>query len=430
MAQTLEKVKSAVKASKEVGKQAAIGGAASYLGGAQRAQEQGKGPGKEVLSGLKAGMKGAQNRGSWAAKHAFQAAGVNKKAPNKDLRRQSLKQQALQLAKKQLMQKARMAAIEAAPETFGLSIVAYYAVKNWKVTIAVIASIFLLLFAIFDQQIFDKPPDQAATVPTSSDICTPQQASFGQTSVCTIKVSFNGSADDMIITSTILPGTAFVSAGQKGTYNKAANSVSWDAKQLKLPLNPIDITVTLTVRVTTKQNNVKVWNAYVITPVNLSNSISGGNASNLPPNSNTCSGMYAHYMSIEPSHKNYGDPNCQLVKKDSNGTPIFDKDAILKQLQQIKASEATAWFICVVPNESGYNANAYLRASTSGNGAYGLVQMNPTGKGNGQYDNGEVNWQNQLSNGINYNDKVIHHNFSYWPTSYDSCIRSNGVSVP
>lgn len=152
------------------------------------------------------------------------------------------------------------------------------------------------------------------------------------------------------------------------------------------------------------------------------------NGQNVPASGNNCSGMYQQYMSMEPSHKNYGDPNCELVKKDPNGNTIFDKDKILAQLKQIKANEANGWFFCVIPNESNYNANAYLKASTSGKGAYGLVQMNPTGQGNGQYDNGEVNWSLQLSNGINYNDKAIGHSFNYWPQSYKSCLSKYGVT--
>ena len=149
---------------------------------------------------------------------------------------------------------------------------------------------------------------------------------------------------------------------------------------------------------------------------------------NLPPNTNDCGFKdYKKYMAIEPSHQNYGDPSCMLVKRDPNGVAIIDKDQILTQLKTLKPSEAMAWFTCIVPRESGYNANAYLKASTSGFGAYGLVQMNPTGKGHGQYDNGEVNWQLQLSNGINYNDKVIGHSFNYWPSSYKSCLKGFGL---
>ncbi|HXB12492.1 MAG TPA: hypothetical protein VNZ45_10925, partial [Bacteroidia bacterium] len=319
-----------------------------------------------------------------------------------------------------------------APYTAGISIVAAEGIIHWRISLILIAILFLFFFMMFDTTTFDPPPQD--NTPTTSDTCNPQKASFGQTSVCTITVTYNGSADDIVITDTILPGTDFVSADHKGTYDKASQTITWDAKQLNLPLNPVNITVTVTVRVTTHQNNTIVYNAYDINPTGLtSGSGSGGGAAipgNLPPSSNTCSGIYSYYMSITPGHQNYGDPTCTLVKKDPNGVAIINKDAILTELKTLKSSEAMGWFICVIPNESSYNANAYLGASTSGKGAYGLVQMNPTGAGNGKYDNGQVVWPLQLSNGINYNDKVIGHSFSYWPTSYDPCLRSNGVSVP
>src|SRR6266568_470197 len=338
---------------------------------------------------------------------------------------QQAKQQFKKAAGKAIKKGIRTAEKELAPETFGLSVIVGEAIIHWRTTIILIIALFLILFALFDSSTFDVPQNQnQKNDPTTSDTCSPPKASFGQTSVCTITVTYNGSADNIVITDTILPGTGFVSAGQKGTYNKTANTVTWDAKKLNLPLNPVNITVTVTVRITTHQNNIKVWNAYSIDPTNLSASSAGGGAAipgNLPPSTNNCSGIYAHYMGIEPSHKNYGDPTCTLIKKDANGTAFINKDAILAELKTLKSSEAMGWFICVVPHESGYNANAYLGASTSGKGAYGLVQMNPTGKGNGQYDNGEVVWPLQLSNGINYNDKVITHTFTYWPTSYDPC---------
>ncbi|HWY79715.1 MAG TPA: hypothetical protein VNW29_05135 [Candidatus Sulfotelmatobacter sp.] len=349
-------------------------------------------------------------------------------------RAKKIKEDLKEQAKEKIKKKAKDLAIKNAGETFGLSVVLYIAVFHWKEVAWTIGGIFFLLFILFsDDAQQQQGQGQGQTDPTTSETCNPTQAANGQTSVCTITVTYNGSADDIVVTSTILTGTSFVSAGQNGTYNQASNTVTWDAKQLNLALNPVNFIVTLTLRVSTTQNNVSVFNAYSIIPTNLQSTNSGSTGANLPPNSNTCSGFYLHYMSMEPSHQNYGDPNCELVKKDPNGVLISDKDAILKQLQSIKPTEAMGWWMCVIPRESDYNANAYLKASTSGFGAYGLVQMNPTGKGNGQYDNGEVNWQQQLSNGITYNDTMINHTFTYWPhggnLDYRPCLRQYGITV-
>jgi hypothetical protein len=378
------------------------------------------------IGGMMGGKKGEKKEEKKAEQREAQG-----KDPKKDTRRGMLAKEGLKaLADNQ----AKKLAWGNAADTFGLSVVAYYGIKHWRIALALIAILFLFFFMMFDNTVFDVPKDN---VPTTSDSCVPasftNQDAFGKTSICTITITYSGSAQDITITDTILPGTDFVSAGQKGTYDKTSNTVTWDAQKLNLSLDPVNITVTVTIRINTHQNNTIVYNAYDINPVGLTSGSNNGGATipgNLPPSTNNCSGIYSYYMSITPGHQNYGDPTCTLVKKDPNGVAIINKDAILTELKTLKSSEAMGWFTCVLPNESSYNANAYLRASTSGKGAYGLVQMNPTGGGNGKYDNGQVVWPLQLSNGINYNDKVIGHSFSYWPTSYDPCLRSNGVSVP
>src|SRR6185503_2306794 len=126
--------------------------------------------------------------------------------------------------------------------------------------------------------------------PTTSDSCNPASFTgdaFGKTSVCTITVTYSGNAQNITITDTILPGTAFVSANHSGTYDKTSNTVTWDAQKLGLPLNPVNITVTVTVRITTHQKNTAVYNAYAVNPTGLSNSSDNSGAAipgNLPAN--------------------------------------------------------------------------------------------------------------------------------------------------
>src|SRR6266404_6562488 len=71
-------------------------------------------------------------------------------------------------------------------------------------------SLFLFFFMMFESSTFDPPPANNNTTPTTSETCNPAQFTgdaFGKTSVCTITVTYNGSADDITITDTILPGT-------------------------------------------------------------------------------------------------------------------------------------------------------------------------------------------------------------------------------
>lgn len=390
--------------------------------------------GKKIADKLK-GLTNANNpQGQLGALNKLRQMGNKNKTPTKDLRAQA-KQQVKKMAKEAVKKGIRQAGRALAAETFGLSVVAAELLIHWRETLIIGISLFLLLFALFDSSSFDTPPQSTPGTPTTTDSCTPAQFSgdaFGQTTVCTITINYAGSAQDISISDSIMPGTKFVSATSNGLPDASQTLVTWDAKQDGLALNPVNITVSVVLQVTTHQKNLKIYNPYAITPTGLSGASNNGSTTipgNLPPSTDNCSGIYSYYMGITPGHQNYGDPTCTLIKKDPNGTAIINKDAILSELKTLKPSEAMGWFICVVPNESGYNANAYLGASTSGYGAYGLVQMNPTGKGNGQFDNGQVVWPLQLSNGINYNDKNIGHTFSYWPKSYDSCLNNYGVTV-
>jgi len=122
----------------------------------------------------------------------------------------------------------------------------------------------------------------------------------------------------------------------------------------------------------------------------------GRNIQNIPPNHNTCNGYY----SLNNPVGNFGDPNCEFANN-----PAKAKSNLYALLRQLDPSYVTIWYMKLIPAESGYNPNAYLGASTSGAGAYGLVQMNPAG--HGQYDRGSVYWELQIANGINYNNLVL-----------------------
>jgi len=73
------------------------------------------------------------------------------------------------------------------------------------------------------------------------------------------------------------------------------------------------------------------------------------------------------------------------------------------------------WFNIIIPGESHFNPDSYRSMMKfpihRPAGAWGLYQM---GRGkNGQYDHGDVPWQQQTTNAINYNHS-IGDNFCYW----------------
>ncbi len=120
----------------------------------------------------------------------------------------------------------------------------------------------------------------------------------------------------------------------------------------------------------------------------------------VPPSSSSCGGKY--------SGSNYGDPNCD-----------FTKNGLASLIKNLDSTNYDIWFNTVARGESQYNPNAYLKNSASGFGAYGLFQMNPKGKSS-QYDVGNVNWQLQTSNAINYNNLVLKPKgqlWHYWATA-------------
>ena len=278
-------------------------------------------------------------------------------------------------------------------------------VTNPEISIPIAVVILIILFIIFlltgqtNQQL--QQQGQGQNVPITSDVCNPSTVPNGYrgTSVCTITVSYSGSATDIVITSTILPGTTYVSAGQGGTYDQTANTVTWDAKKSKLQLNPVNFSVTVTVRVTTTKTNVKVWNAYSINPTGLQSSGGTTNTAYVAPNTDNCGGKYTSNMASNYLlHKNFGDPQCN-----------FNKSQVYKLLQQQDPKDASIFFTIIVPCESGWNPNTWAPPSTgtpNSQGAWGLFQMGdsrpPGGPVSGTInDRGDVNWPMQILSATN-----------------------------
>ena len=262
----------------------------------------------------------------------------------------------------------------------------------------------------------------------------------------------------MLSSQTPLPdGTSYVSSSPNGKLTppllSAGNSVptspatvTWDAKALKIPLTtPINITILLTLKAT--KNNNEIGNVASVTLTGASLSNSGTTAGNIPATNDNCHGIYSAYMASVQSvlsrlkipGANYGDPTCQLVEQDPNGNWIINKDKELAYLKDpngghLSAQEALAVFICILPNESSYNADAFNPNSTSAGssgtpGAFGLFQMNAKGFSNtGEpEDVGDVVWSLQITNAIAWKNKYNHGTLSnYWPQSYSGCLSHYG----
>lgn len=121
----------------------------------------------------------------------------------------------------------------------------------------------------------------------------------------------------------------------------------------------------------------------------------------------TCGGKYTSAnrygtTSEQNPGKNYGDVTCN-----------FSKDSLYSSLKSLDPKNADRWYYKIIPCESSYEPNHYASNSQSGKGAWGLFSMNPKGRGNNQYDAGDVNWTEQITNAINYNNGRGQ-DFLYW----------------
>ncbi|OGE10483.1 hypothetical protein A3A60_02980 [Candidatus Curtissbacteria bacterium RIFCSPLOWO2_01_FULL_42_26] len=132
---------------------------------------------------------------------------------------------------------------------------------------------------------------------------------------------------------------------------------------------------------------------------------------NVPPTQDNCFGKWF----LDNPVGNFGDPLCD-----------FGEEKLYNLLQQLDPANAAYWFYTIVPCEApGYNVNAFNPNSTSGE-AFGLYQMGHQaypqygldyqigdGATNG-YDRGDVKWDLQTSNAINWNKTYLGEDFSYW----------------
>lgn len=285
--------------------------------------------------------------------------------------------------------------------------VAFFANPLVIATVAALLLLFLTPFLLnFLQSSALCPPYApscagAEAAPVSSDLLIsktgPSAVSNNQDINYEITVSYSGAGIAKIeITDKIPDDTNFKSASDNGV--ESSKVVKWtidslpsgQAKKVNLVVTP------------TKNDFWAINNAEAVVLGITGITVSGGNQS---ANSNNCGGKYTSSINSNPLKLNFGDPSCD-----------FTPDLLLSLLRQLDPPSASKWYV-IARCESSYNPNNYNPKSTSGHGAFGLFQMNPTGKGNGIYDVGDVAWQQQTSNAINYNKLIINGSFSYWQCS-------------
>ena len=280
--------------------------------------------------------------------------------------------------------------------------------KFWRNVIILIIALFLLFFTLFDL-IFDPPPNPNAD-PLQVTKSAPSQVANGSTIDYSIVVNYAGSADDITITDPLPDGTTYVSSTPQGKYDKATNTITWDAKSLNLPLtNPISIPLAFTVKTTKKDFYAINQASAVVTGGTAGGATGGGTGGNVPPNNDPCGGKYT----LNNPFNNFGDPQCN-----------FSVQKFGQTINQLDAANAFKWKK-LVECESSNNPNAYLAASASTHGAFGLFQMNQKGYSVDKtgYDVGNVNWSQQIPNAVN----LLHKHYNGDWQQYWQCARNLGL---
>lgn len=275
----------------------------------------------------------------------------------------------------------------------------------------------------------------------------PTQVDNGSSITYSISASYNGTADDVVIRDSIPENTEYVStapsaktldeSGQETSDLTLIKNIEWSLKEIqntsgKSTYTPQDLT--LTIRPLTP--DIYVLNqaeAEVIGGVGNPN-ITPGPSGIIPPNEDNCNGYYTNLINKNPLKKNFGDPNCTML---ANSKPE-DKDRLFSLFQQLDPTYADFWFFTIVPCESSYNPNNYANyyaelhdeyPNLDPDGVWGLLQMGSdldgdgSGK-NGPLDRGDVNWEKQVSNAIDYSRWITTQGGGQW--AYWQC--ANGLN--
>lgn len=226
-----------------------------------------------------------------------------------------------------------------------------------------------------------------------------------------LNITYRGTIPANIEVTDKLPDqTSFISASDGGI--NEGGTIKWTLQNM-LPNGSRNITLIIK-----PEDDIWVSNTAEAKVVSVPNpgtggTSAGGSSTGLPPdfpnpNQDNCGGKY----DLKNPLGNFGDPAC-----------AYTKDDLYKLLKREDPVNADYWFNTVVKCESGYNPNAYGDHSAIGTpdaaGAWGLYQM---GRGkNGKYDHGDVEWEEQTINAIQYNQVLIANRLGwrYWQCAKD-----------
>ncbi len=242
----------------------------------------------------------------------------------------------------------------------------------------------------------------------------PHDAIAGGVAECSINVSYPGEASDILISIDLPPGTEYIDSVPEATFD--GKTISWSLiGPNPLPnakLSNVNTTLLFHLR-GSGVPSASLPIAYSIVPF-----VESETPIQEALNNSGCDGSTPNNP-----HGNFGNPNCD-----------FNKNELGKILRREDPANAYKWD-AIIACESTYNPNAYNPNSSSGKGAYGLLQMNPAQQRTDIYrfDAGNVNWNPdsrplgvaagaQVTNAINYNTIGLKGSFKYW-----ECRKAAGI---
>ncbi|GEM_PF-4340496 len=340
---------------------------------------------------------------------------------------------------KRLASKGRIVITSLAPAVFGWVSSPVF-ITGVIIGIIVIILIIIFFFILLGGLSLNGNPQNPIQIPTNIPGLTLQKTGIagcitdctvanGQEIIYTLSGSYSGT-NDITVWDPIPQNTTFVSA--TGNYINQNNTITWLLRDNFQPSGGTtkNFSFSLTVRPT--QNDIQVVNQASADVVGSPTGNPPSNGTPIPintgtPNANTCNGVYN--LNLNPMRMNFGDPACELAQSSRtpytiNGrtaTAVTPQQLLVNLVQQLDLTNARYW-IGISYCESGFNPNIANLNSTSGKGAFGLFQMNPTGRGNGPYDTGDVQWQQQTNNAISYNNSVLRPfglTWRYWACARD-----------
>lgn len=307
-----------------------------------------------------------------------------------------------------------------------------------------ILAIMLLIITVLNSIIMEKygPDflnDESLLVLTKSG---PTEANRGDRFSYTINVAYPKPFQEIEVNDRLPEGLIFDGSDQIVTYDPSSRTVVWKASENNFTDAPLNTNFTIRVFVAVDNFHAINWAEGVATPVQTA----GG--SYTPANPNNCGGIYDFSQWPEENPLgNFGDPLCN-----------YSKEALFALLTRLDQRYVHSWEIIITRETGGtFSPNAFSgltpeQIEIDACGAWGLYQMGSSGEKlpagsnflctpglappapgkNGIYDRGDVNWELQTSNAINYNRRIlmpINCDFWYWRSAREGELPP-GVAKP